>query len=68
MDITKQFQKSIGKILERVEQANAFYYSSGNFKEGYLAVNKIIKDELWGIHDVLKLQIENEVLKKRVGE
>ncbi len=67
-DLTKQFQKTIGNLLESIDDANYIAMTSGNFADGQERVTTLIKKELWNMHDIIKLNVENELLKSKVGE
>ena len=41
---------------------------SGEFSVGFDRIKELIKKDFWNMHDIIKLNVENELLKSKVGE
>jgi hypothetical protein len=57
-DITKQFQKSIGRILESMDDAESIAWRDGSINNGFDRAKSAFKYEAWALHDIVKANID----------
>ena len=66
-DVTKQFQKTLGSLLESIDDVSYIAVQSGEINEGFERAKALVKKEFWNMHDIIKLNVENELLKNNRG-
>jgi len=64
-ETTRLFQKTIGRILEILDDNSYLAASTGDTAVYFDKAKDNIKNELWGCHDMVKLRFENIELKSK---